>query len=178
MGERSPDGPASVASRDGVWFIGGAAAAAGIAWVAATLNWVAATLKFHRLTPLGILSIGIGIALALALCALAKWLGLRSRKALLNGAIVLALITVFAEHAWLYNQFRQGWRTSRAENAQIAMFRPKEPWSPGEYLAREIKAGSLPYWCLDAGLIVIATLVTLQLVIDHNKSLTQSPSSP
>jgi hypothetical protein len=57
------------------------------------------------------------------------------------------------------------------------MFRPEEPWPPGEYLAREMKAGSLPYWCLDAALVIVATIVTTHLVSDHNESSTPSPNS-
>jgi hypothetical protein len=86
-------------------------------------------------------------------------------------------VTVIAEHAWLYSQFRRGWQASRAANPQVAMFRPEAPWPPSEYFAREIASGSLPFWCLDAALIVLATLVTLHLVSGHNEPSTASRSS-
>jgi hypothetical protein len=99
--------------------------------------------------------------LGAVLAGLAAYARAYCRVRLVIGTFVLALLTVVAEHAWLYENFRQQWREARSNSAHVAMFRPETPWSVAEYFGREISAGRAPYWVLDAVLIVIAALVTV-----------------
>jgi hypothetical protein len=163
MVEQAPSPQGSYWRRYLAWLIAGAALSVAIASIAATLN-------FYRHAPIGILSLGEGVALAAGLAWLARWQSILRGRALLIGSIGVAIITVLAQHAWLYGRFLQRWHGDRAENAQVAMFRPAEPWSPREYLSREIEAGSLIYWCLDAALIIAATVVTLRFLLSHNET--------
>jgi hypothetical protein len=53
------------------------------------------------------------------------------------GVLLLVIVTVVAEHAWLYLDFRGQWRDARAKSAEVAMFRSEEPPGPWEYFQRE-----------------------------------------
>jgi hypothetical protein len=131
---------------------------------AVAIAWLSAKVHFSGRAPIGLLSIAVGVALGFALTRLARWLQLPSRRGLIVGAAMLSIVTVLAQHAWLYWEFRQGWRDAREKNAQVALFRPEAPWTPKEYFAHEVQSGSIPYWCLDAVLIVVSTLATIRLI--------------
>jgi hypothetical protein len=140
------------------------------------IAWLSAALNSHGISPVGLMSIGLGVVLGVALFQLAQWQGLIKWKMLLWAAVLLTAVNIVAQHAWLYQNFRSGWRSARAANAQVAMFRPEEPWSPREYLQHELQAGSLPYWCLDAIVILISTLLTLRLLNNHNQLVRNFPT--
>ncbi len=98
------------------------------------------------------------------------------------GAVVFALVTVFAEHTWLYRDFRRQWQDAREISPQVALFRPAEPWSPAEYFHYEVASGRIALWCVDAALIVAGTMgvVLLQnkrfvVADDAKKNLTPDP---
>jgi hypothetical protein len=111
--------------------------------------------------PLGLLSLAVGVGLGFSILKLATAVGVCCRKRLIVGSLLFASIAVFAEHAWLYRDFRRQWVEARTSEPQVAMFRREEPWSPAEYLQHEIAAGRVTLWCLDAALIAAGTLGTV-----------------
>jgi hypothetical protein len=80
------------------------------------------------------------------------------RTRLVLGTVALALVTVLAEHAWLYRDFRRQWHEARSRSAEVALFRPEAPWSPAEYFAREASAGRIALWVVDATLIIVVAI--------------------
>jgi hypothetical protein len=128
---------------------------------AVSLGWLAASVHATGFAPIGLLSLAFGVLFGIMVTALAGLAGIRCRTRLIIGTVVLALITVFAEHAWLYREFRRQWHEARASSAELAMFRPETPSSPSEYFARELAAGRGPLWVLDALLIMLAATTTM-----------------
>jgi hypothetical protein len=112
------------------WLLAGVIAAIAIGWVAARIH-----ASGHA--PIGLTSAGIGIALGWALSRLAATFNVRCRWRRTVGVLLLVIVTVVAEHAWLYLDFRGQWRDARAKSAEVAMFRSEEPPGPWEYFSRE-----------------------------------------
>src|SRR4051794_37317277 len=112
-----------------IWYGASAVAAIVIAWGAAMIH-----ASGHA--PVGIVSILVGGVLGAALAGIAAAQQIRPRRQLIIGAILLAIVTALAEHAWLYIDFRRQWHESRI-NAQVAIFRPESPPSLTEYFSRE-----------------------------------------
>jgi hypothetical protein len=144
-------------------YIMSAGAALAIAWLAAMLH-----LSGHA--PLGLISLGVGAAVGAVLTAIAA-MGYGPKSGRVAGrapsrltTVIFAIVTVLAQHAWLYLYFRRQWHEARANSAHIAMFRPESPWSPTEYLTRELTAQQanpgyiIALWALDAALIVAAAV--------------------
>jgi hypothetical protein len=162
-----------------MWYFGGMLAAVAIGWFAARLHAAG-------IAPVGLMSLLIGAMLGAALAALAASQLTASDPAasqlaasraprlgvvvlagscpLVIGTILLALVTILAEHAWLYRDFRRQWQDARAESAEVALFRPEQPWSPHEYFAWELSSGRAALWALDA-VLVIAAAVTVVIVV-------------
>jgi hypothetical protein len=160
-----------------VWYAGGMLAAVAIGWFAARLHAAG-------IAPVGLMSLLVGAMLGAALAALAasqltasdpaasqlaaSQLAASQRLAgscpLVIGTILLALVTILAEHAWLYRDFRRQWQDARAESPEVALFRPEQPWSPHEYFAWELSSGRAALWALDA-VLVIAAAVTVVIVV-------------
>jgi hypothetical protein len=136
------------------WYVLGTLAAVGVGGLAAAFN-------LADIAPVGILSICIGITLGASLIGLAAVVRVIGGKRLILGAIVLAIVAVLAEHAWLYLEFRREWHQGRAESPHIAMFRPEIPWSPAQYFAHEASANHVALWCVDAALLTAATAGTV-----------------
>jgi hypothetical protein len=129
--------------------------------VAVALGWVAARLNVAGFAPVGILPLAIGIAVGAAATEIAAAAGITCPKRLILATLVLAILTVVAEHAWLYHDFCRQWREARTNQAQIAMFRPESPWSPAEYFAREATPIRVTLWCVDATILVMAAVGTV-----------------
>jgi hypothetical protein len=144
-----------------LWYAGGAVSAVAIGFVAARLN-------LWGVAPIGLLSIGIGILLGLILGGLAALRDVTGRMWLVLGTVTLAILTVLAEHAWLYHDFRRQWHEARVESAEVALFRPETPWSPTEYFGREASAARLVLWACDAALIAAAAAVTVVVISRQN----------
>jgi hypothetical protein len=136
------------------WYLMSAVAALAIAWLAAMLH-----LSGHA--PVGLISLGVGAALGAAVTSIAARLRVAARPPGMLSVVVLAIVTVVAQHAWLYIDFRRQWREARANSAEIAMFRPESPWSPAEYLAHELTLGRAALWALDAALVVAAAVAVV-----------------
>jgi hypothetical protein len=131
------------------------------AGAALAIAWLAAMLHLSGQAPLGLISLGVGAALGAALTAIAATLRVADRQASIRATIVYAIVTILAQHAWLYIDFRRQWQEARANSAQIAMFRPESPWSPAEYLSHELTPGHAALWALDAVLILAAAVVVV-----------------
>src|SRR5438128_588084 len=112
------------------WYGAGAVAAIVLAWIAALIH-------ASGYAPLGIVSLGIGTTLGSILAAIAATQRVAGIRRLILGTIILSILTILAEHAWLYLDFRRQWQESREKSPQVAMFRPESPWSPAEYFAHE-----------------------------------------
>ncbi len=139
-----------------IWYASGLVAAISIGWIAAELNgagWA----------PVVIFPVGVGAVLGAILSVLAVQQHITCRKQILVGTVLLALVAIFAEHAWLYHDFRQQWRQAFVKDPRVALFRSESPWSPQEYFTHELNAGSAPMWCLDAGLIIVSAVGTVMV---------------
>jgi ABC-type uncharacterized transport system permease subunit len=137
-----------------IWYITGAGAALAIAWLAAMLH-----VSGHA--PLAIVSLGVGAALGATLSAIAATLRVAGQRNIILSTILFALVTIVAQHAWLYIDFRRQWHEARAASPEVALFRPESPWSPAEYLARELTPGRAGLWTLDAALVVAAAVAVV-----------------
>jgi ABC-type uncharacterized transport system permease subunit len=137
-----------------IWYITGAGAALAIAWLAAMLH-----VSGHA--PLAIVSLGVGAALGATLSAMAATLRVAGQRNIILSTILFALVTIVAQHAWLYIDFRRQWHEARAASPEVALFRPESPWSPAEYLARELTPGRAGLWTLDAALVVAAAVAVV-----------------
>ncbi|MCI0493175.1 MAG: hypothetical protein L0Z07_09590 [Planctomycetes bacterium] len=133
------------------WYVGSMVAAVAIGWLSARLN-------LAGLAPVGILPLGIGIALGAAISGLAAAMRVTCRARLVVGTLVFSLVTVAAEHTWLYRDFRRQWHAARTNEPQVALFRPEIPWTPSEYMARELSPGTTVLWAADAALIAGAAI--------------------
>jgi hypothetical protein len=140
-----------------LWYVAGVIASILIAWLAATIH-------VSGNAPVGIISLGIGIALGTTLAGIAASQRLAGRLRLLVGTIILSLILVLAEHAWLYRDFRRQWHEARISSPAAALFRPEVPWSPAEYFARELTPQRAALWSLDVALITVAAIATMSLL--------------
>jgi hypothetical protein len=129
------------------WYLGGIAAGAAIGSFAAGCH-------LSGWAPVGLVSLGVGVALGYVLSKLSAASGIGCPRRLAVGALIFALVAVFAEHTWLYHDFRRQWQAARASDPQVALFRPAEPWTPAEYFRHEISSGRVALWCVDAVLIV------------------------
>ncbi len=121
--------------------------------VAIVLAWFGAIIHASGYAPLGLVSLGLGATLGAVLVAIAATQGVAGARRLVIGTIALALFVVLAQHAWLYRDFRRQWHEARANSPHVAMFRPETPWTPREYLERELTAGRAALWVVDAALI-------------------------
>lgn len=146
-----------------IWSATGVVAAIGVGWIAAVLNgagWA----------PVVVFPIGVGVVLGVILAALEVRQRINCRKQILLGTVFLALVTVFAEHAWLYRDFRQQWREAFMKDPRVALFRSESPWSPREYFTHELNAGSGPIWCVDGALIIAAAVATVFIMQRQRKA--------
>ena len=138
-----------------IWYGASTVAAIAIAWLASLVH-----ASGHA--PIGLTSLSVGVVLGIALMKVASALQIRpARRHLIVGAIVLAIVTIIAEHTWLYLDFRRQWAKARETSPQVAMFRPETPWSPREFFANQATPGQITVWCVDAVVILASTLGTV-----------------
>lgn len=147
-----------------IWLMAGAVAAVAVGWVAAQIY-----ASGHA--PIGIVSLGVGGSLGVALGWLAAAAGVRCRRRLVVGTLLLGTVTVLAEHAWLYRDFCKQWQESREQSATVAMFRSETPPSPVEYITQNWNPA---LWISDAAIIVVAA-VGVVLVGRHSGSRNSNP---
>ena len=152
-----------------VFYVAGAVAAIAIGWLAAKLH-------VAGFAPIGLISLGIGIALGATLCSMAATQRVAGRRHLLLAMMLFAILTVLAEHAWLYKDFRRQWHEARTKSAEVALFRPETPWSPAVYFAHELTPGRAALWALDAVLITAAA-VGVVIVWSRRQHSTPTPDT-
>ncbi|MCC7475967.1 MAG: hypothetical protein IT425_11260 [Pirellulales bacterium] len=128
------------------------------ALAAVFVGWLAARLHAWGPTPVGLIALGAGVLLALAIRWLATVLGINRFSTLVVGVLVLALLAIVAEHAWLYQDFRAQWREAREKSAMVALFRPVDPPEAKPYFSHEFNG---PLWCFDAAVLVVAAIGTI-----------------
>ena len=153
------------------WYLAGIAAGA-------VIGWVAAMCHLGGWAPIGLVSLGVGLALGYVLSKLAAAVSVCCPKRLAVGAVTFALVAVLVEHTWLYHDFRRQWQEARAVEPQVALFRPAEPWSPAEYLEREMSPGRAALWCVDAALIVAAAVGTVLVLRRHAANSASQATRP
>jgi ABC-type uncharacterized transport system permease subunit len=134
---------------------------------AIAIAWIGAAIHASGHAPLGLVSIAVGVSLGAALVVIAAKLRVASLRGVLISTLVLALIAVVAQHAWLYADFRQQWRDTRENSPQVAMFRDESPWTLQEYFAREATPKRVTLWCADAALIITAAVGTVWVLRRH-----------
>jgi hypothetical protein len=115
-------------------------------------------LNLGRYAPVGILPLAVGASLGAILGGLGAWIRIAGPTRLVIGAVLLALVAVMTEHAWLYRDFRRQWHAARAASPHVAMFRPETPWSPHRYAAEEFSQGRAVLWMVDASLVMAAAV--------------------
>jgi len=154
-----------------IWYGVGAVAAIVIAWLAALVH-----ASWHA--PFGLVPLAVGIALGFVLVKIAATLRVEdSRRKLIVGAILLAVVAVLAEHAWLYLDFRRQWQAARERSPQVAIFRPEFPWSLPEFLENEATPQQVAVWCIDAALIIVSAATTVAVLSRPPASSHQPPTS-
>jgi hypothetical protein len=161
----APPNPAAA-----TWYVAGAVAAVIVAWLASLVHE-----SGHA--PVGLTSIGVGIALGITLTALATKLNVNCRKRLIVSTLIFAAITVIAEHAWLYLDYRRQWQEERARSAQVAIF-AKAPASPRDYFAHELTPQSATLWTTDAILIAASSIATILFLKPPSDSPFPSSRAP
>lgn len=137
-----------------LWLASGAIAACVVSWIAAQFH-----LSGHA--PVGLISAGVGILLGLALVWLAGLTGIHCPKRLVVGTLLIAVLTVVGEHAWLYRDFRRQWQEAREKSATVAMFRAETPPGPDVYFAHEANPG---LWITDGVIIMAAAVGTVMML--------------
>jgi hypothetical protein len=153
-----------------IWYGAGAVAAIAIARLAALVH-----ASGHA--PIGLVSLAVGTALGATLIAIAATQRVAGFRRLIIGTLLLAMLAVLAEHAWLYLDFRRQWQEAREKSPQVAIFRPESPWSPREFFLNEATSQRIALWCIDA-LITIASAVGTIAALSRNPSPQTPATSP
>jgi hypothetical protein len=128
---------------------------------AVAAGWIAARLNVAGFAPVGLLPLVIGMAVGSAVFWLSRQCGMPGGTRLLVAAGLVAILTVLAEHAWLYRDFCRQWREARASQPQVAMFRAEQPWSPAAYFKDEATPWRMVLWSVDAVVLVLSTVATI-----------------
>ena len=137
-----------------LWLASGAIAACVVGWIAAQIH-----LSGHA--PVGLVSAGAGVLLGFLLVWLAGFAGVHCKRRLLVGTLLLAALTIVAEHAWLYRDFRRQWVEAREKSSTVAMFRAETPPGPDVYFAHEWNPA---LWIADGAIIAVAAVGTVMLL--------------
>jgi hypothetical protein len=154
-----------------LWYVSGWA-------VAGTIGWLAAIVHASGRAPLGLVSLVFGAILGATMSGIAASLEIVGTRRLLVSIVVIGLLTVLAEHAWLYLNFCRQWHETLAAKPEAALFRSTPP-SPAEYFSHEFSARSAALWSLDALLIIgnaIAAVFVLQGTLLRPNTNSQSPT--
>lgn len=143
-------------------------------FVSLLVAWLAAVLQASVRIPVGIIPIGIGILLAVSLTSLAMLTNVRQDRSFILGSLVLAAITVLAQHAWLYIDYRRQWHEALAKAPSFSGFPAKVP-TPIEYFSQELTFARGVLWCIDGALIIGFTIGTIW-VLERKRRGLEKPS--
>src|SRR4051812_13243511 len=152
-----------------LWYIAGYA-------LAGTIGWLASIVYSSGHAPLGITSLAVGAILGATLCGIAAGLKIASTKRLIVGTIVIGVLTVLAEHTWLYLDYCRQWQEAIAAKPQAALFRATPP-SAYEYFSHELTPESAALWLLDAALIITNAVGALFFLHRNSIATTANPQS-
>jgi hypothetical protein len=152
---------------------------------AVAIAWLAAAIHASGRAPIGLISVAVGAILGTAVIAIAVMLRSPQRpglRRLILATIALSLITILAQHAWLYLEYRRQWHEARASSPHAALFRSQQfqsdaPVSPSEYFWREATPRRITLWCLDATIIVVSAAGTC-IVLHNQLKMTSNPQPP
>jgi hypothetical protein len=128
---------------------------------ACVVGWIAAQIHMSGHAPVGLVSAGAGMLLGFLLFWLAVLVSVHCRGRLVIGTLLLAVLTIVAEHAWLYRDFRRQWVEAREKSTTVAMFRSETPPGPDVYFAHEWNPA---LWITDGAIIAVAALGTVMLM--------------
>jgi hypothetical protein len=142
-----------------LWYIAGYA-------LAGTIGWLASIVYASGHSPVGLTSLVVGAILGATLCGIAAGLKITRTRRLITGTIVIAVLTVLAEHTWLYLDYCRQWQQAVAAKPQAALFRAT-PHSAAEYFSHELTPESAALWLLDAVLIT-SNAAGVMFVLHHN----------
>jgi hypothetical protein len=146
---------------------------AGGSLAAIAVGWLAARIHASGHAPIVLTPLAVGALLGAILSALAASQRLASRRVLIFVALILSILAIAAEHAWLYLDFRGQWRDARTKTPAVAIFRPESPPSPSEYFAREWNP---KLWFSDAAIFAAATIAVVLVARQYfRKSNPQHP---
>jgi hypothetical protein len=137
-----------------LWLASGVIAACVVSWIAAQIH-----LSGHA--PVGLVSAGAGVLVGFALAWLAGAAGIHCKWRLVIGTLLISALTIAAEHAWLYHDFRRQWMEAREKSTTIAMFRSESPPGPDVYFAHEWNPA---LWIADGAIITVSSLGTVILL--------------
>src|SRR5262249_11472180 len=104
---------------------------------AIAIAWLAAQIHASGRAPVGLTSFGIGALLGIASGAIAAGQRLRNAKTIAVGTVVLALITIVAQHAWLYRDYCRQWQEERTRSVAAATFPNASPPTITEWFKHE-----------------------------------------
>jgi hypothetical protein len=110
--------------------------------------------------------------LGVAIGAIAAGQGVRRARTLVTGTIAFALITILAEHAWLYRDYCRQWQEERTRSVAAATFPDAKPLTISEWFKHE---WSPLLWLTDAALITITAAAT---AVSASKYRIVKPTSP
>lgn len=154
-----------------IWYVAGAVAAIAVGWLSSLVH-----ASGHA--PIGLVSLSVGVVLGAILAKLAANQRITGRRQLIIGAISIAILTILAEHTWLYLDFCRQWKTSREKSPQVAMFRPENPPSPRDYFANEWSAKTAAIWISDAVIIIASTFATFWILTPATRVPDPRPLTP
>jgi hypothetical protein len=124
---------------------------------AIVVGWLSAVIHASGHAPVGLTSFFVGALLGVVVGAIAGSFKLRRARTLAVGAIAFALITIIAEHAWLYRDYCRQWEEARTRSVAAATFPNATPPTITEWFKHE---WSPLLWLTDAALITITAAAT------------------
>ena len=127
------------------------------AFAAIIVGWLSALIHASGHAPIGLTSFFVGAVLGIVIGVIAASQGIRAAKVLIFGAVALALITIVAEHAWLYRDYCRQWDQARTRSVAAATFPDATPPTMTEWFKHE---WSPLLWLTDAALITITAAAT------------------
>jgi hypothetical protein len=151
--------------------------------------WFGAVLHAAGRAPIGLISISLGVVLGALIGSIAAT-GHNGRRGpvavgrrVILAAVTLSVITILAQHAFLYLEFRRQWHEAREKSPHAALFRSEEfeddaPLSPADYFRHEATPRRIALWCIDATLITLSAATTTWLLHRHAAKFLAMPSPP
>jgi hypothetical protein len=150
-----------------LWIVLGAVAAIVVGWLSAVIH-----ASGHA--PVGLTSFFVGALLGVVVGAIAGSFKLRRARTLAVGTIAFALITIIAEHAWLYRDYCRQWEEARTRSVAAATFPNATPPTITDWFKHE---WSPLLWLTDAALIAVTAAATA-LSASRYRIVSSSPLTP